>query len=528
MVAAYHEGLRRSSGRALQFDRKPRIAAAAASCVHPRRMTTLTKRQRSRLAADDSRWTAVLAHDRGRRRPRSSTPCARPASTAGRRARAGGRGAIASRFFDAPALARERRVPRLQALRARHGRGGGRSVDRQDPPRLRLSVERRGPSVAGHAGGASGRQPVSPAAQLQAPRRRHAAGIRGGVRLRKVKGRLRQAGDITGAMLDAGYGSSSRFYERAVPKLGMAPSAYRRGGAGMSIAYAIVDSAERVARPAAGRGDAARRLRGGDGIVGRGADARAVARVSVGDDRRRRRRARRNGRRRSSRISQDASRGSICRSTCRRRRFSGRCGRRSPRFRTARRAPTRRSPQSIGKPSAARAVARACATNPVALAIPCHRVVPAAGGEGGYRWGRAEEGAAQAGEREGRKAGGAGEAGRQEAEGGHGDDCGGRRDRRIVSAAVDWAASRASLDAQGLRALPAMLDPDECGSSRGLYAQRRRFPQPHRHVALPLRRRRVQVLRRAAAADRSVAARGALCTALAPIANRWSSASSEI
>src|SRR3954447_22335743 len=62
------------------------------------------------------------------------------------------------------------------------------------------------------------------------------------VRLRKVKGRLRQAGDITGAMLEAGYGSSSRFYERAVPKLGMAPSTYRRGGAGMSIAYTVVDA----------------------------------------------------------------------------------------------------------------------------------------------------------------------------------------------------------------------------------------------------------------------------------------------
>jgi AraC family transcriptional regulator, regulatory protein of adaptative response / methylated-DNA-[protein]-cysteine methyltransferase len=43
---------------------------------------------------------------------------------------------------------------------------------------------------------------------------------------------------------------------------------------------------------------------------------------------------------------------------------------------------------SIGAPRAARAVARACATNPVALVIPCHRVVPAAGGTGGYRWGR--------------------------------------------------------------------------------------------------------------------------------------------
>ena len=42
---------------------------------------------------------------------------------------------------------------------------------------------------------------------------------------------------------------------------------------------------------------------------------------------------------------------------------------------------------AIGRPGAVRAVAGACAANPVALAIPCHRVVPAAGGEGGYRWG---------------------------------------------------------------------------------------------------------------------------------------------
>ena len=42
---------------------------------------------------------------------------------------------------------------------------------------------------------------------------------------------------------------------------------------------------------------------------------------------------------------------------------------------------------SIGRPSAVRAVAHACATNPVAVAIPCHRVVRTGGGMGGYRWG---------------------------------------------------------------------------------------------------------------------------------------------
>lgn len=42
--------------------------------------------------------------------------------------------------------------------------------------------------------------------------------------------------------------------------------------------------------------------------------------------------------------------------------------------------------KAIGQPTAARAVARACASNPVALVIPCHRIVPKSGGVGGYRW----------------------------------------------------------------------------------------------------------------------------------------------
>jgi AraC family transcriptional regulator of adaptative response/methylated-DNA-[protein]-cysteine methyltransferase len=43
--------------------------------------------------------------------------------------------------------------------------------------------------------------------------------------------------------------------------------------------------------------------------------------------------------------------------------------------------------KSIGKPTAVRAVASACARNPVAIVVPCHRVVPQAGGTGEYRWG---------------------------------------------------------------------------------------------------------------------------------------------
>lgn len=46
---------------------------------------------------------------------------------------------------------------------------------------------------------------------------------------------------------------------------------------------------------------------------------------------------------------------------------------------------------ALGRPTAARALARACATNRVALVVPCHRVVPAGGGVGGYRWGPARK-----------------------------------------------------------------------------------------------------------------------------------------
>ena len=53
---------------------------------------------------------------------------------------------------------------------------------------------------------------------------------------------------------------------------------------------------------------------------------------------------------------------------------------------------------ALGAPHAARAVANACAANPVALAIPCHRVVPKSGGTGGYRYGAWRKRALLAGE----------------------------------------------------------------------------------------------------------------------------------
>jgi O-6-methylguanine DNA methyltransferase len=56
--------------------------------------------------------------------------------------------------------------------------------------------------------------------------------------------------------------------------------------------------------------------------------------------------------------------------------------------------------RAIGRPRATRAVARACATNPVAIVVPCHRVVREDGGLGGYRWGVERKRALLAGERD--------------------------------------------------------------------------------------------------------------------------------
>ena len=60
--------------------------------------------------------------------------------------------------------------------------------------------------------------------------------------MRDVRRALRTDARVTDAVYDAGYGSNSRFYERTAPRLGMKPSTYKKGGAGMAIQYATVDS----------------------------------------------------------------------------------------------------------------------------------------------------------------------------------------------------------------------------------------------------------------------------------------------
>ncbi len=61
-------------------------------------------------------------------------------------------------------------------------------------------------------------------------------------RVKKFKANVKENGDVTTAMYDAGFNSSSRLYEKAAEEFGMTPATYARGGAGARITYTIVKS----------------------------------------------------------------------------------------------------------------------------------------------------------------------------------------------------------------------------------------------------------------------------------------------
>jgi len=60
-------------------------------------------------------------------------------------------------------------------------------------------------------------------------------------RMERLKSELREGGDLTAAIYDAGFGSSSRVYEKAAETMGMTPAAYKKGGQGVTINYSITD-----------------------------------------------------------------------------------------------------------------------------------------------------------------------------------------------------------------------------------------------------------------------------------------------
>jgi AraC family transcriptional regulator of adaptative response/methylated-DNA-[protein]-cysteine methyltransferase len=202
-------------------------------------------------------------------------------------------------------------------------------------------------------------------------------------RLGSFKSALRQGRQVTAALYDAGYGSSSRLYERTASQLGMTPRAYQRGGAGLTIRFDTVATS-----------------------IGRvlvGATEKGICAIRIGDSAKKLQEELREEFP-AARLERDAAFLAPW-ATQLREHLEGRLRKLDVPLDIQATAFQRRvweylqtipygSTQSYGaiakairQPRAARAVARACASNPVAVVIPCHRVVRADGVEGGYRWG---------------------------------------------------------------------------------------------------------------------------------------------
>jgi AraC family transcriptional regulator, regulatory protein of adaptative response / methylated-DNA-[protein]-cysteine methyltransferase len=204
-------------------------------------------------------------------------------------------------------------------------------------------------------------------------------------RLGRLKAQLKDGEPVTRALYDVGYGSSSRLYERAPSQLGMTPTVYRRGGPGMHINYTIVDCAlGRLLVAATAKGICAVSLGDSDTVLesalfseypaaeitrdGDGVSLRQWVNALV---------SHLNGQQPHIDLPLDVQ------ATA----FQWRVWQELQAIPYGSTRSYSQIAQALGQPRATRAVAHACATNPVSLVIPCHRVVREDGTLGGYRWG---------------------------------------------------------------------------------------------------------------------------------------------
>ncbi len=199
----------------------------------------------------------------------------------------------------------------------------------------------------------------------------------------RVRAALRSGATVTDAVFDAGYGSARAFYEHGAPRLGMNPAEYAASGRGHHIRYTVVDSVlgwilvaatdlgicavrigtdpDKLIGELAGEFSGARLDRADRELADIGAAVRALS-EGVGDPD----------------LPIDV-RGTA---------FQVQVWEALRRIPAGTTVSYRELAAVIGRPTAARAVASACAANPAALVVPCHRVVQADGSIGGYRWGR--------------------------------------------------------------------------------------------------------------------------------------------
>ena len=200
---------------------------------------------------------------------------------------------------------------------------------------------------------------------------------------RRAADGLREGATVTEAIHGAGYGAPSRFYEQSGARLGMTPTAYRRGGAGAAIRFAVGQcSLGAILVAATDRGICAILLGDDPDALVQDLQDRFPRAALDGNDR-----------------SFDATVARVVGlveapqlglhlpldigGTA----FQQRVWQALQAIPPGRTCSYAEVAAAIGSPTAVRAVAGACAANPLAVAVPCHRVVRLDGGLSGYRWG---------------------------------------------------------------------------------------------------------------------------------------------
>jgi len=188
-------------------------------------------------------------------------------------------------------------------------------------------------------------------------------------------------GGVSASLYRAGFGSPSRLYERSRSRLGMTPATYQTGGKGMDITYDIVDCPlGRALLAATPSGICAVSFGDRDRTLESDLHAR-FPRASIRRDARLLRRA--GGRLRRVFSGAAADLPLDVRATA----FQARVWRELQAIPAGATRTYGDIARRIGRPGSARAVGRACASNPIALLIPCHRAVGGDGTLTGYRWG---------------------------------------------------------------------------------------------------------------------------------------------
>jgi AraC family transcriptional regulator of adaptative response/methylated-DNA-[protein]-cysteine methyltransferase len=202
-------------------------------------------------------------------------------------------------------------------------------------------------------------------------------------RLARFKKFLREGSSIADALYSCGYGSPSRIYEKAGAQLGMTPASYKKGAPGMEITYTLAKtSLGKVLVAGTQRGVSAVYLGDTEGSL---IDAlrkeyprASIERSAAGNAQWVQEIVRR--------VEGDAPSLDLpldVQATAFQRRVWQEL-QKIPRGTTKTYTQVARA---LGKPEAVRAVARACATNPVSIVVPCHRVIRTDGQLAGYRWG---------------------------------------------------------------------------------------------------------------------------------------------